>query len=59
MLDRKPTPAERQGIDWWNGLTDDERRYWLLLANRARPAPGTASVADAWATFQAVRRSMH
>lgn len=26
-----------QGIKWWNGLTEDERRSWLNLAGSPRP----------------------
>lgn len=26
-----------KGIEWWNGLTEDERRSWMNLAGSARP----------------------
>ncbi|OTP73913.1 hypothetical protein PAMC26577_17075 [Caballeronia sordidicola] len=29
------------GIDWWNGLTEDERLTWMGYANSAKPR-------DAW-----------
>lgn len=40
-LHRKIGAAEIQeaseGVKWWNGLTQDERRSWLNLAGSARP----------------------
>jgi hypothetical protein len=27
-----------QGMTWWNTLMEDERGYWLKVANSARPA---------------------
>jgi hypothetical protein len=35
----------RRGMEWWNSLTDDERRYW---ANRA----ATGVAADAWTLYK-------
>ena len=32
------------GIDWWNGLTEAERREWLAEADSAKPR-------DAWAAY--------
>lgn len=32
------------GIDWWNGLTEDERRAWLAHADSAKPR-------DAWQAY--------
>lgn len=26
------------GVKWWNGLTEDQRRYWLNFAESAVPA---------------------
>jgi hypothetical protein len=36
----------RRGMEWWNGLTDDERHYWAK-----RAATGVA--ADAWELYKA------
>jgi hypothetical protein len=30
---RVPTPFERAGIAWWNGLTKPERTRWFEVAN--------------------------
>jgi len=32
------------GIDWWNGLTEDERLTWMGYANSAKPR-------DAWQAY--------
>jgi hypothetical protein len=32
------------GIDWWNGITEDERAHWLVKASSARPR-------DAWDAY--------
>jgi hypothetical protein len=52
MTEDQLTPAERQdalaGIDWWNSLTEDVRRYWLTAA-------GTTVPAEAWALYKRVR----
>ena len=39
------TQDEKNGIDWWNGLTAVGRSYWLSVAGSAVPA-------DAWACFK-------
>ena len=33
---------EAAGMEWWNGLSEEQRAYWLEAAN-------TAIVAEAWA----------
>ena len=36
---------EASGIDWWNVLTEDDRRFWLAAALTATPA-------EAWKYFK-------
>ena len=36
---------DNEGIEWWNGLYERERRYWLSRADSARPV-------DAWHAYQ-------
>jgi hypothetical protein len=36
------------GVAWWNGLSESDRRYWLELAKSARPS-------DAWDWFKRAR----
>lgn len=32
-------PADpRQGMAWWNAMTEDDRSYWLHMTDSARPA---------------------
>lgn len=35
-------PVEQEdpqvGIDWWNGMTEDQRAHWLMMAASAMPA---------------------
>lgn len=35
-----PIPQEepQAGMDWWNGLAEQQRAYWLMMAASARPA---------------------
>lgn len=33
------------GMDWWNGLNDNDRRYWMLASMGRTPA-------EAWAYFK-------
>jgi hypothetical protein len=40
------TEDERAGIEWWNGSTEEQRRYWLRVACSAVPA-------DAWVAYKA------
>lgn len=40
------TDDERAGIDWWNALPEDARRFWLRVAMSAVPA-------DAWRAYKA------
>lgn len=49
--DRKPTDDERAGMNWWNALTEAERRHWM------RKAGDTGIAADAWAAFQRTQAS--
>lgn len=39
------TADERDGIAWWNGLSEDDRRFWLACAVSAIPA-------EAWACYK-------
>jgi hypothetical protein len=39
---KKPTADEMAGVEWWNNLTDRQRRAALKAANTAVPA-------EAWA----------
>jgi hypothetical protein len=50
--ERKPTPDEVMGMAWWNGLTEQERAWWIQMAGN------TGVPADAWAAFKAGRSSM-
>jgi hypothetical protein len=45
-MDREPTADERAGIDWWNGLSEGNRKYWMMKGG------DTGVVADAWAAYQ-------
>lgn len=49
-----PTPNERAGIVWWNGLRECERAYWLRRSAERVGTPN-ASVATAWDEYQRVR----
>jgi len=35
-----PIPQEdpQSGMDWWNGLAEEQRAYWLMMAASAMPA---------------------
>jgi len=46
------SPNEQAGIDWWNALTEQDRRFWMQAAASAVPA-------DAWAEFQRVHAETH
>lgn len=35
------------GMAWWNGLTPDQRRFWMYCAG------DTGVAADAWAAYKA------
>ena len=39
------TDDEKNGIDWWNSMTEFVRSYWLSVAGSAVPA-------DAWAEYK-------
>ena len=41
-----PTADELEGMAWWNGLDDYERRRWMKFAG------DTGRVADAWAEWK-------
>ena len=30
--------APQAGMDWWNGLAEEQRAHWLMMAASARPA---------------------
>jgi hypothetical protein len=45
-MEREPTTYERSGIDWWNGLSELDRKFWMMKAG------DTGVVADAWAAYQ-------
>lgn len=49
-LDRKPTPDERMGMAWWNGMTPQERIAALRTA--ATPENPHPSPAEAWETWK-------
>lgn len=40
------------GIEWWNAMADQERRFWLAAAESAVPA-------DAWEVFKRIRAECH
>lgn len=46
--ERSPTADEAAGMAWWNCIPDAERSLWLT-------APGTGSVASAWAARKAAQ----
>lgn len=47
---QQPTPDEQRGMDWWSGLTEVSRRYWI---ERAAVRYGlSTSVADAWEHYK-------
>lgn len=52
-FDRKPTHDEQQGMDWWNGMSRQERIRWLKIAGN------TAIAADAWAAYKRHRNDPH
>ena len=43
------------GVLWWNGLTEDERRLWLLRADSATPAHAWEAY-NAWLDFVDMER---
>jgi hypothetical protein len=49
MEPRPPTADEQAGIDWWNGLTEAQRREALCAAGWRSGGTWTPSAADAWA----------
>lgn len=42
------TADDSDGIAWWNGMSVQDRRFWLAAAASAVPA-------DAWACFKSMR----
>ena len=46
----------RQGIDWWNGLSEDERLSWLNLAALHDPGLNPPRPVDAWTRYKAEGR---
>lgn len=58
---RAPTEDEQRGMDWWNGLPEAERRFWLDIAwrrnetvagRRCYSTEDLPSAADAWAAYK-------
>lgn len=45
MDERMATSDEVKGMEWWNGLTEEDRDFWLRVAGSAVPA-------DAWSFFK-------
>ncbi len=45
-MEREPRTDERSGMDWWNGLGEGDRKFWM------KKAGDTGVVADAWAAYQ-------
>jgi hypothetical protein len=45
-MEREPTTDERLGIDWWKGLGELHRKFWMMKAG------DTGVIADAWAAYQ-------
>lgn len=41
----KPTADELAGITWWNGLSEEDRAFWLRAALTSVPA-------EAWAYYK-------
>ena len=46
LMNLLATPAERAGMEWWNGLSEEQRRQWTRVTH-----PPT--VANAYAAFLA------
>ena len=40
-----PNSDPRSGMDWWNGLEENERRHWMKRAG------DTGRAVDAWAKY--------
>mgnify|MGYP001606873553 CR=1 FL=1 len=47
-MERQPTQDEQDGMDWWNGLNERMRKYWMAQAE-------TGVVADAWEIYKNAR----
>lgn len=56
--DRQPTADERAGMQWWNQLTEAQRAAALKEAGWTPRSADAPSVADAWAHFKKVGRSL-
>lgn len=48
---REPTADEQRGIEWWNALDEDARRYWM------RQAKNSGRAADAWEACKQARET--
>ena len=48
-MERQPTQDEQDGMDWWNGLPEHMREYWMAQAGH------TGVVADAWEAYKSAR----
>jgi hypothetical protein len=44
-MERELTEDERLGMEWWNGLNESDRRYWLQISG------STGCPADAWDAY--------
>jgi hypothetical protein len=45
---RVATADDLAGIEWWNSITAEQRRYWLELAK-------SAAAKDAWEHYKSIR----
>lgn len=41
----------REGMEWWNGLSKEDRQHWM------RQAGNTGVAADAWSAFKIQMRT--
>lgn len=42
-----------EGCEWWNSLSDQNRRFWMAEAGN------TGRASDAWEIFKKVHRETH
>lgn len=56
MTNDEMTADERAGINWWNSLSEEIRKFWLLDAARVSEEPSNpVSGAYVWAHYKRVR----
>ncbi|MDD2859563.1 MAG: hypothetical protein PHT60_15505 [Acidiphilium sp.] len=48
-MEREPTADERAGMEWWNGLDEVARRFWMQQAGN------TGRAVDAWDAYKRAR----